>query len=216
MFDKKYAEHYDHLNQEKQYKKEVEFIYNWARHPKTILDIGCGTAHYWKFYPKSVEMIGVEKSKDMISASPYKNLIHCADLNNGIDFSAHGSFELVTALFDVINYIQTNDWWGRLPIIPGGYFVFDVWDKEKIAKEGFKTTIRKTGGVSRVITPLDFSGDKVILKIDLVKGGFLTTEIHEMFLYDMDDIFEFAGDEFEVADFETTESWQMWWKLKRK
>ena len=77
MFDNQYSKFYDLFNHDKPYKKEIEMIYKWAEYPKTIFDIGWGTANYWKYYPKKVQLLGIEKSKKMINKSKYrKHIIH--------------------------------------------------------------------------------------------------------------------------------------------
>lgn len=73
MFNKGYARYYDLFNQDKRYRKEIEFVFKWAEKPAKILDFGAGTAGYWKYYPKSAMVLGIEKSKDMINMSENKN-----------------------------------------------------------------------------------------------------------------------------------------------
>lgn len=216
MFADQYAKYYELLNHKKQYKHEVKFVWNWARSPKTVLDLACGTANYWKYYPEKVEVFGIEQSKSMIELSPYKDRIFCQDVKKIDPFFCQKQFDLVTSMFDAMNYIDCHKWWKNIPIKSGGYFIFDMWDKVKVAKEGFRCTVRRFGGICRTITPVDFDSESVRLKIDLYDGKTTVTEIHEMFLYDIDDILEFSGDDFEVVDVKQTKTWQTWYKLKRK
>jgi SAM-dependent methyltransferase len=217
MFSENYAKYYDRLNNKKHYQKEIEFVYKWAEKPNSVLDIGCGTASYWKFFPKKVVMMGIEKSEDMILNSNYGDRILWKDATKDLALAhMYGTYECVTALFDVINYMPYHNWWKDIPLYSGGHFIFDVLDKEKINLEKFQTTIRKTGSITRTIVPLYQDAHKVKLGIEVREGNQLIKEVHEMFLYDLDDILRFAGDDFDIADIHKTRNWQTWYKLKKK
>lgn len=213
MFSKDYAKNYEILNQEKDYKKEIEFIYEWAKHPQKIFDLGCGTAHYWKYYPEGVQIIGVDQSKDMIEMSPYKSKIMHGDITAELKMKPY--FDLVTSLFDVIGYMPNNDWWGKIPLKKDGYFIFDIWNKKKVLRDGFNVSIRWVNDLFRVISPIYHDENRVKFQIDLTSTTVCLREIHEMFLYDQEDIEELAGDDFEIVDIEETEKWQTFYKLKK-
>jgi len=213
QFAKTYAKYYDLLNQNKPYRKECNFIYKWADRPRTMLDIGCGTADYWKHWPEGTIVIGVEKSQEMVKQSKYSLHIKEGDMNNMV---FPYSVDCVTALFDVINYIPEHDWWHRLPLKKGGYFIFDIWDKDKVDKEGFRQTIKRIGNVARVITPLGYNGKRVSLNIIISDGLIEEAEIHEMYLYDENDIKRFCGKDFNITGKKETDTWQMWYRLQKK
>ena len=162
MFAETYAKYYDLLNSDKPYKKEIKFVYKWAEKPKSILDVGVGTASYWKHYPEKVILTGIEKSVDMFLQANDER-IYLGDITHYIHHPY--SFDCITALFDVINYIPTHDWWKRLPLKKGGYFIFDIWDKEKVNKDGFRTTTKYRGGITRTIEPLIANETQVKLNI---------------------------------------------------
>lgn len=212
MFFKKYAQNYDLLNSDKPYQKEIEFVYEWAEKPRLIFDIGCGTASYWKYYPKTVHLLGVDKSRSMAHGS---SRVVCADITK---YKHRGRFDCATALFDVLNYIPRHNWWGNIPVEKGGFFIFDIWDKNKVKKDGFETRNKKIGEVSRKITPIDFGVDFsfVDLKIDVSTPQNTFSETHRMFLYDHEDILGFCGNDFEVLEVRPTEQWQTWYKCRRK
>ena len=221
MFAKGYAQHYDSLYSKKPYKREINFVYNWADKPKSILDIGCGTANYWKYYPKSVELIGLERSEEMIERSEYKDKISCQDI---LSYKPHYGYadmpydptvDAATALFDVLNYIPKHDWWRKLPIKTGGYFIFDLWDKKKVDREGFRETIRNVKGLIRHIKPNRISDGEVSLEIDVYKGTEMFSETHNMYLYSHKDIELCCDKEFEIAEVKRTKDWQCWYKLRR-
>lgn len=133
-------------------------------------------------------------------------------------------FDCVTALFDVINYIPNHSWWKNLPLKQGGYFIFDIWDKEKVDSEGFKQTIKKVGTAIRTITPLHnqilppfgYDGKKVDLSIMIEDKGIQFFEQHRMYIWSYEDIIKFCGEEFEIVEVKKTKKWQTFYKLKRK
>jgi len=210
MFNSHYANYYDLFNQDKPHKKEIQFVYKWAERPKWIFDIGCGTANYWRYYPQKTHILGVDKSSAMAGNN---SRIISADIT---EYKHLGRFDCATALFDVINYIPKHDWWKNIPIDSGGYWIFDIWNKEKVDKEGFQETFKRIGNVSRRITPLGYDGKEVSLKIEVSCGDQIFIEEHKMYVYGREDIEKFCGNEFEIVDLKPTEKWQEWYKLKRK
>mgnify|MGYP001559770430 FL=1 len=211
QFQEAYSKYYDLLNQAKPYKKEIEFIYKWACKPETIFDIGAGTASYWKYYPKNTILFGIDKSEDMVKQSCGR--VSWLDITLGT--LPWPPFDCATALFDVMNYIPLHDWWRNIPLKSGGYFIFDLWHKEKVDAEGFKTTIKRIEDVTRIVKPLGYDGKKVRLEVWIGCGKKEHTEIHEMYVYSFDDIKRFCGKDFEIVDTRSGKDWQMWMKLRR-
>lgn len=207
MFAEQYSKYYDLFNSKKPYKKEIEFIYKWADKPLWIFDIGCGTANYWKYYPEGTYMFGVDRSPSMANQSKH---VAIADITT---YKHLGRFDCATALFDVINYIPTHTWWKNLPIEQGKYFIFDIWNKKKVDKDGFKETIKTIGGITRRITPVRWDGKSVDLLINVNQKKTYFQEMHTMYLYSHADIMKFCGKEFEVIEVKDTKTWQKWYKL---
>ena len=210
MFNKNYSAYYDLLNSEKPYEDEIKFVYKWAGRPKWIFDIGCGNGSYWKYYPAGTGIIGIDRSKSMGKNS---NQVIYADITK---YKANGKFDCATALFDVINYIPRHDWWKNIPIEKGGFFIFDIWDKEKVDQEGFDTTSKMYGYVYRRIIPRCYDGKKVNLLIEVSDEFGIGIEEHTMYVYSHEDIEKFCGKEFEIWDTRSTKKWQKWYKLRRK
>ena len=212
MFAENYAAHYDLFNAAKPYRDEIEFVYNWAKQPKWIFDVGCGTAFYWKYYPYPTHIVGVDKSKAMIS--PIRDVI-CADITT---YKHQGRFDCATALFDVINYIPQHHWWKNLPLNKNSYWIFDIWDKAKVDKKGFNTTVKEFGTMRRTIEPLEYKSRYVDLKITvedwLKKTSYV--EVHRMYLFTHKDIVKFCSDLFDIIEVKHTKSWQVWYLCKRK
>lgn len=227
MFAENYAKCYDDLNQDKPYAYEIDMIYEWGDEPKTILDLGCGTASYWKYYPEGTIINGIERSAHMILQSEHRLSILQKDilqmeqakadlLKPASTLNVVKEYDLVTALFNVVNYVRHNYWWKHIPLKKGGYFIFDVWDYDKVSEEGFKQTIRNIDGVTRIIKPKPLKNKTVELKIKTIQEGKYHDETHTMYLYNEMDILNFCGKHFSIEDIRMTQGWQTWFKLKRK
>ena len=213
MFNRNYSKYYDLLNRDKPYQKEIKFVYRWAKKPKSIFDIGCGTGSYWKYYPPKTKIFGVDKSRSMSAQPNDRGEIICADITG---LKVESQFDCATALFDVINYIPTHDWWKRIPVKKMGYFIFDIWDKNKIDQDGFRTTVKNIGDISRSIIPINHNERSVTLLIDVYVGKKYFKEKHKMYLHSHEDILNFCGKEFEIVSVKSTKFWQTWYKCKRK
>ena len=155
MFAERYARYYDTLNYGKDYKTEIEFIHKWAHKPHSILDLGCGTAKYWRYYPDSCLIFGIEKSSAMVKNSHHPNQIISGDIKTWVKHDPYNlRFDMATALFDVLNYIPENKWWKHIPLKKGGYFIFDIYNPKAVDTEGFRTTHKQTSEVMRTIEPI--------------------------------------------------------------
>jgi len=210
---KEYSNFYDMMNSDKDYKGECEFVYQWADKPKTILDLGCGTASYWKYFP--AKMTGIEKSADMIKRSKHRERIIQADIIDTSFNIFNKDFNCITALFDVINYLPKHNFWKWLPIKKGGFFIFDMWNKDKVDKDGFKVTVRQFGSIKRIIIP-DRKGNKVKLVLVVQDNSVAHIEHHTMYLYSEHQIKKFCGKEFKLVDKKQTDSWQTFYRLQRR
>ncbi len=138
----RYAEHYDLIYQDKDYRKECDFIeeifQKYSSIPiKTILDGGCGTGgHAILLAERGYEVTGIDSSETMIKRAKAKlesNMrldFQTADLlklNLGVKFSA------CVCMFAVMSYItQTEDVLKVLKNIrkhleKDSLFIFDFW-----------------------------------------------------------------------------------------
>jgi SAM-dependent methyltransferase len=212
-----YAEYYDLINSDKPYKKECEFVYEWAGKPVKILDIGCGTASYWRYFPlSSVKMIGWEKSQEMINRSKYATYIYTHDVvDPGTLTLEIQEFDCVFALFDVVNYMPSHRWWPSLPLKKGGFFIFDIWDIEKVNKECFQERTKEHFGFRRIIKLDHRVGDKVTLTVKGVDKFLSFEENHTLYLYSEADILNYCGRNFEIVEKKETDTWQTWYKLRK-
>lgn len=214
MFAQRYAKYYDSFYRDKPYKKEINFVYKWAGKPMSIFDIGCGTAKYWIYYPPGTRLMGIDSSLDMVNRAQDKR-ITCAGAEN-YSLVGYEKFDCATALFNVINYISRHDWWKNIPLKKGSYFIFDILDRKKVNKEGFKQTIKAIDGILRIITPLGPNKKEVKLNVTIAGRDIEDTELHKMYVYSESDIKRFCGRQFEIVDKKGTKTWQTWYKLRRK
>lgn len=203
---KEYAKYYDKIYKDKPYKKEIEFVYNWANKPKSILDLGCGTASYWKYYPKETLMLGIEQSKEMKKQSKYAYKIALADFTKLNMKSYFKNIDCVTALFDVVNYTKSLNWIKKLPLKKDGVFIFDMWEYDKVIEDGF--SFKKTNG--RTIYG-EREGREVNMYISI--NG--VAEEHKMYLHSREDLINACGNKFLIESVGPTKTWQTWYKLRK-
>jgi len=139
----KFAQYYDTIYADKDYKKECDFIetiiqaYHVSSSPRKILDIGCGSGeHAVILARKGYQMTGIDFSEAMISKAKEKSseLDINFQLMNMTNFSLTGKFDVCTCLFCGICYLSRNDdLKNSLKCInkslrPGGLFIFDFWN----------------------------------------------------------------------------------------
>lgn len=98
--------------------------------PKTLLDVGCGSGGFISAIASHFEdtsMTGIDLSSDMISIAKEAGVdAYCIDVCE-ID----GKFDVVTATFDVLNYMDITALKRFLLCVkshlnPGGYFLCDI------------------------------------------------------------------------------------------
>ena len=134
-----YAQYYDLLYKDKNYREEVLYVKNLIKREQpaalTILDLGCGTGIHDKFLvEEGFEVTGVDLSEQMISIAK-KN--ECNNLKfikgDACNIALNCSFDIVISLFHVMSYQTTNDNLRRIfntaktHLNEGGVFIFDCW-----------------------------------------------------------------------------------------
>lgn len=139
-----YSHYYNLLYQDKDYQAEANFIANIIKkhkaNAKTILNLGCGTGkHDFILVEKGYEITGIDVSKEMLDEA--KKAIKISKLKNKPDFiqgdirtiNIDKQFDVVTALFHVVNYMTSNDdldqffQTAKKHLKPGGLLFFDFW-----------------------------------------------------------------------------------------
>ena len=142
MAFEQYAGYYDLLYQDKDYKKEAEYIYSllqkYAPKAQALFDLGCGTGRHAELLAQmgDYKIFGVDQSEEMLRFAFSR-----ATSNRNLHFS-HGSLQnfslpnqadVITALFHVMSYQSTDtlviDALKNIAkhLKPGGIFLFDCW-----------------------------------------------------------------------------------------
>ncbi|MDB5261501.1 MAG: Methyltransferase type 11 [Adhaeribacter sp.] len=137
-----YAAYYDLLYKDKDYAGEVDYllflINKYTLSAQKILNLGCGTGkHDYLLAERGFQVEGIDLSAKMIAkANQYKSSenislkFYQGDLR---EIRLYRLFDVVTALFHVINYqISNADLMAtfktaQVHLKPGGIFIFDSW-----------------------------------------------------------------------------------------
>jgi ubiquinone/menaquinone biosynthesis C-methylase UbiE len=102
----------DHVDYDKWYQHITEIckIHNCT--PKNYLDLACGTGTFLKYFDdKEIKLYGMELNPNMLELAKAKNAKRqiawiVSDMQN---FSVKDKFDLITCLFDSVNYLQDED-----------------------------------------------------------------------------------------------------------
>jgi SAM-dependent methyltransferase len=137
-----YANYYDLIYNQKDYSSEVVYVNKLIkkfseRKIETVLDLGCGTGKHANLLSESgYEVDGVDISPKMIQlasksfVSNDKLRFFEGDINS---YSTGKKYDLVTSLFHVISYQNTNDELlatfnnAAIHLKENGLFIFDFW-----------------------------------------------------------------------------------------
>lgn len=141
----KYADFYDALYQDKDYKGECDAIEEiFKKYAKlrvsSILDLGCGTGnHAFMLHQRGYRVVGVDRSEVML-ANAIKKLSKLASKKN-IRFekadlrrwNTNEKFDAVVMMFAVLGYQLTDEdvlqafSTVKKHLKSGGLFIFDIW-----------------------------------------------------------------------------------------
>ena len=142
MHFKDYANYYNLLYKDKDYKSEADYIHSliqqFAPQSKSLIDLGCGTGkHAFEFEKLGYEVTGVDLSPQMVAianANKEKNNSTISfgegDIRNYTDSK---KFDAVVSLFHVMSYQTTNDDLEKAFLTANnlmaddGVFIFDCW-----------------------------------------------------------------------------------------
>ena len=141
-----YAQYYDLINQQKDYKQEVDYIISllnkFAPNAKHLLELGCGTGlHAINLVDNGYHVTGIDQSQNMIDVARERLKTLPNYISNLINFnigdirtySINKSFDVALSLFHVISYQVTNhDLHQSFNTVAkhlkqGGVFIFDCW-----------------------------------------------------------------------------------------
>ncbi len=147
-FGRSYAQAYDALYADKDYKGECDIIRRIAKkHLKdavSILDLGCGTGtHAGHLAVLGYQVTGIDRSAEMIALAREKE-IPGARFEQGeiTGLALSEQFDLVLMMFAVLGYQLTDaELAGALAAArahtrPGGLFIFDLWYGPAVLDQG--------------------------------------------------------------------------------
>ncbi len=134
-----YAQYYNLLYKNKNYKKEVEYInklietYSDKKIAK-VLDIGCGTGLHDELLAEQYKVVGVDSSVSMIEFAQEKSSENLSfKVCDARSFDLKEKFDAVVSLFHVASYQNTNSdvenyfQTANKHLEKGGVFIFDFW-----------------------------------------------------------------------------------------
>ena len=135
-----YAQYYDLLYKDKDYKKEAEYLHTLIRkhspNAKTILSLGCGTGNYeFELEKLGYEIVGVDISQQMIDiADISRGKSKCEFIQGDIrNIRLDKKFDVVISMFHVICYQTSNEdllksfKTASIHLSKDGIFLFDFW-----------------------------------------------------------------------------------------
>lgn len=157
----KYANYYDAIYKEKDYKKEADFLakvikkYSKSK-VKNILSLGCGTASYdILLAKKGFKILGVDRSQRMVEIAEQKAKKEKIDIKFKLadvaDFYVSKKFDFSMAMFNIAGYMIENEQMDRMLkntgkfLKKGGLFVFDCWYGPAVLKNRPENKTRNIG-----------------------------------------------------------------------
>ena len=218
-FAKKYADNYDLIYADKPYQEEADFVFKWAKKPKTILSLGCGTGKHEQYWCRNCQVIGIDGSKEMLKrAYQHPNIKYW---NKQINYQLAGmkGFDCIVAMFNVLGYVLLEDVIQYLPINKGGYFIYDVWDASKFKKSPPKIEMKRFGFKYRVAVPKQISERLININYFIVNEtyeedrfeGFESHYVEGYFKKDIQDLCKKHG--YRIVAIKPTKTWTVWYKL---
>ena len=214
-----YAKYYNLIYQTKDYEKEANFVYKWANKPKKILELGCGTGQHAKYWAKhAYYIVGLDKSKEMLDlAYQHPNIKYFIQPLEKLKDFPWVDVDCVMALFNVMGYCLLEECLPHLPLVSGGYFVFDIWDASKFKQYPPIPKVKHLGLAYRVAIPEQIS--KRLLRIDyiIVEGKevkvFERHFVQGYFKQDIEKLCKVYG--YKIIDIKSTKDWQIWYKIQK-
>lgn len=211
-----YAKYYNLIYKDKPYKKEADFVYNWANKPKTIFEIGCGTGGHAKYWCDKAKIVGVDDSAGMLkNAYRHKNIRY---FNSQIDKFSNIKFDCVMALFNVMGYYLLENCLSDLPLKKGGYFIFDIWDAAKFDNDPpqlklnnfYYDTYRAT--IPQRLTKRLIQIDFIIVEDTTIKA-FERHFVEGYFKKDIEDLCRKHN--YKIIGVKPTKTWACWYKIMK-
>ncbi len=177
----KYAQYYNILYKDKDYKKEVDYVDHLIRRcagnrKRILLDIGCGTGeHDFWFVKKGYQVVGIDRSSKMIAIA--RNKVPAGNhaefyIRDVSKFTLSKKFDAAVSLFHVMSYLAVNEVFIESlkniynHLKKGGLFIFDFWYGPAVLTQRPSLIVKKlTNGESFIkrtaIPKINFNEDVV-------------------------------------------------------
>jgi len=180
-FNKDYAQYYDLLYENKDYVRESNYVFNLIRkynvEAKTILDLGCGTGKHAQILSKSFEIVGVDRSAEMIKVAKQNENHQLTFITSSIEnLDLNRKFDVVISLFHVMSYQTTNEELNAAfncaskHLKKGGVFIFDCWYGPAVLNE--KPSIRFKKVENNQIEVIRLTKPQLLANLNLVNVNF--------------------------------------------
>ena len=143
-FDDKFAEAWYNLGGDFSYmfsKQLINYLKANNLQPKNVLDVYCGAGNFLAEMQKTgIKCTGTEGSKAFIKFNQknYKDM-EFLYANNLADFATKQKFDMITCIYDLVNYMETYKEWQDFfkvaykQLNKGGLFVFDYNTPKRLA-----------------------------------------------------------------------------------
>jgi SAM-dependent methyltransferase len=221
MVFEKYAQYYDLLYQDKDYRAETDYILSLIKkyHPETskILEFGAGSGIHGRILANAgFHVSGIERSRAMIDLglsssqaigqNAYFSCIQgdCTSTFIGVDFDA------VISLFHVLSYQTSKEEVlamlknAHRQLKSGGVFIFDYWYAPAVWYMGPTLRVKRVSNqqlsITRVAEPECFRKQNIVKVkyqtfVEDLKSNRISEikETHEMRAFETDEIEEFAN-----------------------
>jgi len=221
MVFEKYAQYYDLLYQDKDYKRETDYISSLIMkyQPETqkILEFGSGSGIHGRTLANAgYKVSGIERSQKMIDLGHSSN--QAKDQNTNFSCTQGDctstilgdDFDTVISLFHVLSYQTSNKEVlamlknAHRQLKPGGIFIFDYWYAPAVWSIGPTLRVKRVHNQQLAITRI--AEPECFREQNIVKVNYQTfvedfrsnhiseiKETHEMRAFETEDIEEFAN-----------------------
>ena len=198
----KYADYYDEIYLQKDYKKEVGFLVSVIKKyssikVKNILSLGCGTAsHDILLAQKGFTILGIDGSGKMIEIAKQKAKTAGVSIDfkvaNVTKFKTSRKYDFAMAMFNIVGYMTENDAMENMlknvskSLKKGSLLVFDGWYGPAVLKDRPQDRTKKFTKDGKEITRLTtqtINTEKGIIDITFtisVDGKKVAKENHPM------------------------------------
>ena len=221
MVFEKYAQYYDLLYQEKDYRAETDYILSLIKkyQPKTskILEFGSGSGIHGRILANSgFHVSGIERSQEMIdlglssSQAEEQNTNFSCTQGDCTSTILGDDFDTVISLFHVLSYQTSNEEVlamlknAQRQLNPGGVFIFDYWYAPAVWYLSPTLRVKRVSNqqlaITRIAEPECFQEQNIVKVnyqtfVEDLKSKHISEikETHEMRAFDADAIKEFAN-----------------------